>query len=131
MNCPRCIDAALRPRVESGIEIDECEACHGIWLDMLELERLLEADAQALIRDDRRFARVSADDGRIYCPKCRHTYLIRINSLLRPGTMIDSCSVCFGLWLDAGEFSRLARKGLWDRLRSLFLGKDSRKADAR
>jgi uncharacterized protein len=121
MNCPRCHHPSLQPRTESGIEIDQCPQCHGLWLDMLELERLLDVDARSLIEDDRRFgAMAGAADSRIHCPRCRGTYMIKINSLVRSGTILDSCTVCFGTWLDAGEYSRLVGTGFWSAVRGLF-----------
>lgn len=41
MNCPRCRDD-LRRADRSGVEIDFCPRCRGVWLDGGELEKLLE-----------------------------------------------------------------------------------------
>ncbi|MFV0259865.1 MAG: zf-TFIIB domain-containing protein [Acidimicrobiales bacterium] len=41
MNCPLCHDRALVPHHRSGIEIDVCPHCGGVWLDRNELDRLL------------------------------------------------------------------------------------------
>lgn len=42
--CPRCPDVILRQRfygpTRDGVEIDECPACGGIWLDAGELEAI-------------------------------------------------------------------------------------------
>lgn len=43
MNCPLCIDQTLEITYHSGIEIDVCPRCRGIWLDRGELEKLAEA----------------------------------------------------------------------------------------
>ncbi|MDJ0497901.1 MAG: zf-TFIIB domain-containing protein [Acidimicrobiia bacterium] len=40
MNCPLCIDQTLDITYHSGIEIDVCPRCRGIWLDRGELEKL-------------------------------------------------------------------------------------------
>lgn len=40
MNCPLCIDRSLEPVFRSGIEIDVCPNCKGMWLDRGELEKL-------------------------------------------------------------------------------------------
>ncbi|MCA9254503.1 MAG: zf-TFIIB domain-containing protein [Phycisphaerales bacterium] len=123
MNCPKCPSIALESRTVDGITIDECPTCHGIWLDALELEGLLAVDATSLLAGDRRFQPQPGVEGpRLNCPKCRGTYLIKLNSRIRPGTILDSCTVCFGTWLDAGEFSRLADQGLWASMKALFLG---------
>lgn len=41
--CPRC-DAPLSPVHRSGIEIDHCARCRGVWLDRGELEKLIDRD---------------------------------------------------------------------------------------
>lgn len=45
LKCPKCVDAAMLRRYYSPkrqIEIDECVACGGVWLDPGELARLRE-----------------------------------------------------------------------------------------
>lgn len=121
MNCPKCHSQSLESRTIDGIEIDECPTCHGIWLDALELEHLLECDAKALLASDLRFDAHPGEAGaRLNRPRCKGTYLIKLNSRIRPGTILDSCTVCFGTWLDAGEFGRLANKGFWASLKAMF-----------
>lgn len=41
--CPRC-SGRMRPYERSGIPVDECEDCRGIFLDRGELERLIDAE---------------------------------------------------------------------------------------
>ncbi|MCC2680271.1 MAG: hypothetical protein K0R29_2847 [Pseudobdellovibrio sp.] len=33
MNCPSCRDTVLQMSERSGIEIDYCPSCRGVWLD--------------------------------------------------------------------------------------------------
>ena len=40
MNCPLCIDQTLEPNYRSGIEIDVCPNCKGVWLDRGEIDKL-------------------------------------------------------------------------------------------
>ena len=121
MQCPVCTGTELEPEQVDDVTIDRCPQCHGMWLDMLELEKLLESDPRPLLRQDRAFRAGKDDpDRRLDCPRCKGTYLIKLNSLIRPGTILDSCTVCHGVWLDAGELARLAGGGLGGRLRSLF-----------
>ena len=43
MKCPKCIDTSLRAFIyafDSGIELDKCPLCKGLWLDKSELEQL-------------------------------------------------------------------------------------------
>lgn len=43
MVCPRC-DAELIERERSGITIDFCTSCRGVWLDRGELENLINRE---------------------------------------------------------------------------------------
>ncbi len=45
MKCPRC-GADLRVEHYSGIEVERCPECHGIWFDAHEAERLVEFNAR-------------------------------------------------------------------------------------
>lgn len=45
MNCPKCGAAMSKLDLPSGAEIDTCEA-HGVWLDVGELERIVQFQAQ-------------------------------------------------------------------------------------
>lgn len=40
MQCPLCIDEVLDTRHRSGVEIDVCPRCRGVWLDRGELDKL-------------------------------------------------------------------------------------------
>jgi len=120
VECPKCPSVALGVESVEGIEIDRCPSCRGIWFDCLELEKLLEADPRPLLKEDARFEVLPGAEGpRISCPRCK-TYLIKLNSRIRPGTVLDSCTICHGTWVDAGELARLTRTDFLGRLRSLF-----------
>ena len=46
MKCPACnIDLVMSER--SGIEIDYCPTCRGVWLDRGELDKIIERSAPA------------------------------------------------------------------------------------
>lgn len=51
MNCPNCGEP-LNERERSGIEIDVCPQCRGIWLDRGELDKLLARESQYHTDDD-------------------------------------------------------------------------------
>ncbi|MBN2446362.1 MAG: zf-TFIIB domain-containing protein [Phycisphaerae bacterium] len=121
MNCPRCENVEMGRETVEGVEIDRCPTCQGIWLDAHELEKLVAAPPRELLREDRHFApHADAGEAQLSCPRCTGSRLIKLNSRLRPGTIIDSCTVCYGNWLDAGELTRLTGAGLAGRLRKLF-----------
>ncbi len=59
MNCP--VDGTeLRIADRSGVEIDYCPKCRGVWLDRGELERVIERERQVVAaahEDDESFFR--------------------------------------------------------------------------
>lgn len=80
MKCPTCPEAVLVMADRSGIEIDYCPSCRGVWLDRGELDKIIERAAAApatvvvagpapapasqdvLRRDDRSWKRDDDDD---------------------------------------------------------------------
>lgn len=51
MICPNCGET-LRERERSGIEIDVCPVCRGIWLDRGELDKLIDRKNRYYDDDD-------------------------------------------------------------------------------
>lgn len=121
MNCPSCTGVELNEEPAGDMSIDRCPQCHGIWLDACELEHLLTRLPHPLLQSDRHFRPAASEGPRRTCPHCKGTsYLIKLNSLIRPGTILDTCPVCFGVWLDAGELGQLAAPDLLSRMHELF-----------
>lgn len=44
LTCPKC-RGSMRQYERSGVTVDQCDECRGIFLDRGELERLMEAEA--------------------------------------------------------------------------------------
>jgi uncharacterized protein len=47
MKCPACPSVSLVMTDRSGIEIDYCPDCRGVWLDRGELDKIIERAAPA------------------------------------------------------------------------------------
>ncbi|MEY3342738.1 MAG: hypothetical protein RL090_422 [Bacteroidota bacterium] len=47
MKCPTC-QVPLVMTERSGVEIDYCPQCRGVWLDRGELDKIIERSAQAI-----------------------------------------------------------------------------------
>lgn len=47
MKCPACATTDLLMAERSGIEIDYCPQCRGVWLDRGELDKIIERSMQA------------------------------------------------------------------------------------
>jgi Zn-finger nucleic acid-binding protein len=98
--CPKCTDRLNeRPLQESGIKVDACPVCHGLWFDHWELEGHLGTLCTEIVPS----ADAAVTDRR--CPGCR----IAMTTFTVPGSqvVIDLCEECKGIWLDAGELKRL------------------------
>lgn len=90
MKCPSC-NTPLTMSERSGIEIDYCPQCRGVWLDRGELDKIIERSASETLshpknRDDDRDDRYMGKDKysnkndpygneRNYKPKKRDSFL--------------------------------------------------------
>lgn len=104
MNCPLCKVPMQQINI-SGVVIDECDNCHGLWFDSHELSRLDELHEGSGEDLDRILSYPRAGDSRrepLTCPRCTMKMKQR-NYFYRSGINIDECYGCGGIWLDAGE----------------------------
>ena len=117
--CPKC-RGAMSAEAVAGVRISRCENCQGIWLGALDCERLLAAaDAEARGADTGGVELgewTDAIDDPIACPM-DHSRMIRMVDLKQPHVRFERCTVCGGMFLDAGELRDLASFTLIERLR--------------
>ena len=104
MDCPKC-GHLMEPVVFADIEVDRCTLCKGLWFDLLEHERLKDlAGSESIDTGDPAVGAIFNRDDRIQCPRC-HGAMIRMVDPSQPHIWYESCSVCHGVFFDAGEFS--------------------------
>lgn len=118
--CPKC--AAPMERVEAaGVTIDRCRGCGGLWLDVLEKERLIKSKAGVPQTDtgDPKVGAKLNEQTELYCPR-DSSAMIHMVDPAQPHVGFESCTVCGGVFLDAGELRDLADFTLIERLRSMF-----------
>lgn len=115
MRCPRDKGQLDGCFYEDDIAVDECQECHGIWLDAGELEKVqesMEHDHSGELKNIPDFAirayrmAKAKRESELECPICgrpmdknEYGYCSQI--------IIDVCSVCQGIWLDKGELEAL------------------------
>lgn len=113
--CPACPGQLMEPVTDpqTGLEIDNCPSCLGLWFDGDELSRFFPSHSLAtrVLDDDAIGTPAPAGDGRRQCPRCEGTMAeVGVRSI-----RLDLCRLCRGIWFDQGELSALvesARDGL-------------------
>ena len=107
MKCPSC-KSPLREKGAGGMTLDVCYGgCGGIWFDAAELERV-SARAAATLHTvwNVPVTNVKLTEPR-RCPRCPDLILERKWFSDAKKVEIDQCAKCGGVWLDAGEFTRI------------------------
>jgi len=118
IECPRCT-SAMRHQTLGGIEIDTCQSCAGIWLDVLERDKLLEAGHAAAADNPSPRQPNAAKDRTLKCPRDRST-MLSIVAFPQTHIAYESCTVCGGMFFDSGELEDLSEYTLRERVRSMF-----------
>lgn len=107
MKCPACKEP-LREKGAGGMTLDVCYGgCGGIWFDATELDRV-DARAATTLHTIWQVpvGEVKLTEPRM-CPRCPQQVLDRKWFSDLKKVEIDQCPTCGGVWLDAGEFSRI------------------------
>ena len=102
LTCPKCKSPMEKVKFQD-IEVDRCTSCRGLWFDMLKREHLDALKGSQSIDIGAPSAEKRDAVVRINCPVC-HTPMIRMVDLKQPHIWYESCTVCFGVFYDAGEF---------------------------
>lgn len=92
---------------------DQCNACGGLWFDLLEHRHLRDEDPHAAEIDVMPAGEMSVEDQlhvpQRTCPRC-HVKMTRLKDTDRRDAIYDYCSICNGTFFDAGEFKRYVSK---------------------
>ena len=123
LTCPKDQGTMLHADAR-GVWVERCDCCGGIWLDCGELERLVkhktavkEVDAGSAL-SLKRFA-IGAPGPR-KCPR-DGTVLTTMQHHEQKHIVIDRCSTCMGIFLDAGELKDIADFTLSERIRAILV----------
>ena len=102
MKCPKC-NMDLKPKTHSGIELDACPSCEGMWLDFEELDQLEDS---VFSRDESKGTTIFATfPSKLLCAKCGQPlkgFKYRYYEL-----ELEFCEQEHGFWLDKGEEKRV------------------------
>jgi membrane associated rhomboid family serine protease len=108
--CPRCTFTLATLPVQ-GVTLDACPRCRGVFVDRAEAPQLFGPFGD-LSTWQARGAAVPVGRGGLVCPggsagSHGRMYVWRIAVPGGASVEVDTCPSCSGLWLDAGEASRL------------------------
>ena len=118
MNCPKC-SAPMERVTFDEFEVDRCTKCEGIWFDMREMERLKDLrGSEAIDTGNARAGEQQNPMGKINCPT-DGAQMIRMVDARQPHLWYEKCPVCYGVYLDAGEFRDYKAFTLADFIRDL------------
>ena len=119
MQCPKCAAEMAKVRYE-GIEVDRCKSCQGVWFDILEHEDLKKISGSASIDiGSPEVGKEQNTKDRITCPVCS-VPMIRMVISAQPHISYEACTVCYGVYFDAGEFTDFREKTFAESWKSVF-----------
>ena len=119
MDCPKCA-ASMEKVTYQQVEVDRCTRCHGIWFDMLEHEDLKRlSGSEAIDTGSAELGKANDAKTRITCPVCS-VPLISMVVGGQPHISYEACTVCYGVYFDAGEFSDFREETLRETIGILF-----------
>lgn len=119
MKCPKC-KSPMEQVVFSGVEVDRCTACKGIWFDLLEHEKLkLIQGSEAIDVGDPEIGKKYNKLDDIQCPVC-HGKMVKMVDKDQNHIWYESCATCYGVFFDAGEFTDFKEEGFIDFIKDFF-----------
>jgi len=117
MYCPKC-KTYMEKVVFGDIEVDRCIECKGIWFDALENVQLKKMNgSESIDIGKRKLGKQMNEVANYKCPKCNQAMV----KMVVPGQnhiWYESCSRCYGVYFDAGEFKDYKEKNLLDKIKS-------------
>lgn len=119
MQCPKCKSAMEDVEIYEVI-VERCTGCKGLWFDRSKHEYLKKmGDAGDIDTGDPGEGKVHNEQGNILCPGC-FAPMIRMVVADQPHIWYESCSKCFSVFFDAGEFRDYLEKDFISYIKDLF-----------
>ena len=119
MQCPKC-DSNFDEVSFSGVTVQRCCGCRGIWFDRSKHEYLKDIEgSESIDIGDPKVGERHNEQGDLKCPDCSSA-MIRMVDPVQPHIWYESCSACSGVYFDAGEFADYKDRTILDFVRDLF-----------
>ena len=119
MECPKCTSLMEDVEVDEVI-IKRCTYCKGLWFDRFKHKYLKGLDGSEEI--DIGDPDVGKDFNKIediFCPDCSAP-MIKMVVAQQSHIWYESCSKCFSVFFDAGEFKDYVEEDIIDFFKDLF-----------
>lgn len=119
MQCPKC-DAEMEELEIHKVTVQRCTSCAGLFFDRSKHEYLKHLeDVEGIDKGDAEMGKVFNKKGDIFCPECSAP-MIKMVVADQPHIWYESCSKCFAVFFDAGEFADYVEKDIFDLFKSIF-----------
>ena len=100
--------------------VERCKECKGLWFNRSKHEYLKKLeDSGDIDTGDPEVGKIHNEEGRILCPSC-FAPMIRMVVADQPHIWYESCSKCFSVYFDAGEFKDYVEKDFVSFIKDLF-----------
>lgn len=108
LRCPACTQELTPYTCElSGLEIDSCFYCRGLWFDNNELRRFFSSPKlynKFRLPEHNFKVKIKDAPEQRKCARCEDTALVEAGV---DQIVVDECPQCRGIFLDSGEITRL------------------------
>jgi uncharacterized protein len=112
MICPKC-GGWMNTQNRSGMGVEVCQQCGGLYLDYGELEWLKQREGNLPMVQQvmgpggpQGPPPDAAEEAMLHCPKCGST----MRTYKRSGVAIEQCDHCRGVFLDHGEIEMIKQR---------------------
>ena len=120
MQCPSCKSTSFRPaKLEPSLGALECTGCEGMVLDLVSYRLWRERNLMADAGDAPLKSAPDADHPALLCPRCSRI-MLRFRYTKDTTHVLDVCSHCDTVWLQAGEWEFLKNLGLHAHVSQIF-----------
>ena len=121
MKCPKC-SSQMEQVSHHGIDAQRCTHCEGIWFESRKHDKLARLTrSEQIDTGSHRLGKEYDRVDHITCPDCG-TPMVRMVDSTQSHIHYESCTVCGGVFFDAGEYSDYKRRTPLDFLRDLITG---------
>lgn len=104
LKCPKCkADTLHNFKTSEGVTVDLCDRCKGLWMDRGETARSAELETDF---PDYEAVKGTAVQTELICPTCQ-SRLFTMKYAKNSDLMVEHCQKCGGMFLDAGEISKV------------------------